>query len=143
MGKVGENLAALFPKNGTILTQCFGETIIGMMLRAARKNNNDIKIFCAETRPYLQGARLTSTCCAQMGFYTTVFTDIMVDYSMQHKGIDLFTSAADTIARDVSDDGSSSISTIDDDTNTSGDSTGSEGDSTEGDADTTGDTTEE
>ena len=49
----------------------------------------------------------------------------------------------DTIARDVSDDGSSSISTIDDDTNTSGDSTGSEGDSTEGDADTTGDTTEE
>lgn len=49
----------------------------------------------------------------------------------------------DTTARDVSDDGSSSISTIDDDTNTSGDSTGSEGDSTEGDADTTGDTTEE
>lgn len=48
----------------------------------------------------------------------------------------------DTIARDVSDDGSSSISTIDD-TDTSGDSTGSEGDSTEGDADTTGDMTEE
>ena len=71
-----------------------------MMLRAARKNNNDVKIFCAETRPYLQGARLTSTCCAQMGFDTTVITDNMVAYSMQHKGIDLFTSAADTIARD-------------------------------------------
>ena len=100
MEKVGEYLADLFPNNGTIMTQCFGETIIGMMLRAARKRQNDIKIYCAETRPYLQGARLTSTCCAQMGFDTTVITDNMVAYTMQHKGVDLFTSAADTIARD-------------------------------------------
>lgn len=100
MGKVGEYLAGLFPKNGTILTQCFGETIIGMMLRAARKNNNEIKIYCAETRPYLQGARLTSSCCSQMGFDTTVITDNMIAYAMQNKKIDLFTSAADTIARD-------------------------------------------
>ena len=100
MEKVGEYLAALFPKNGTIMTQCFGETIIGMMLRAARKNKNDIRIYCAETRPYLQGARLTATCCAQMGFDTTVITDNMAAYAMQRKGMDLFTSAADTIARD-------------------------------------------
>lgn len=100
MEKVGEYLAALFPKNGTILTQCFGETIVGMMLRAARKNGNDVKIYCAETRPYLQGARLTSSCCSQMGFDTTVITDNMVAYAMQNKNISLFTSAADTIARD-------------------------------------------
>lgn len=100
MEKVGSNLARLFPQNGTILTQCFGETIIGMMLRAAQKNSNNIKIFNAETRPYLQGARLTSTCCAQMGFDTTVITDNMVAYAMENKGIDVFTSAADTIARD-------------------------------------------
>lgn len=100
MEKVGEYLADLFPEKGTIMTQCFGETIIGMMLRAARKNKNDIKIYCAETRPYLQGARLTSSCCSQMGFDTTVITDNMVAYAMQHKNIDLFTSAADTIARD-------------------------------------------
>ena len=100
MEKVGEYLADLFPKNGTILTQCFGETIIGMMLRAARKSNNDIKIYCAETRPYLQGARLTSSCCSQMGFDTTVVTDNMIAYVMGNKSIDLFTSAADTIARD-------------------------------------------
>ena len=97
---VGEYLADLFPNKGTIMTQCFGETIIGMMLRAARKQKNDIKIYCAETRPYLQGARLTSSCCVQMGFDTTVITDNMVAYTMQHKGVDLFTSAADTIARD-------------------------------------------
>ena len=100
MEKVGVNLAKLFPKNGKILTQCFGETIIGMMLRAAKKMNNNITIFCAETRPYLQGARLTSSCCYDMGFETYVITDNMVAYAMKEKGIGLFTSAADTIARD-------------------------------------------
>ena len=100
MEKVGEYLEELFPQGGTVLTQCFGETIIGMMLRSARKHNKEIKIYCAETRPYLQGARLTATCCSQMGFDTTVITDNMVAYTMQHKGIDVFTSAADTIARD-------------------------------------------
>jgi methylthioribose-1-phosphate isomerase len=100
METVGEYLADMFPQNGTVLTQCFGETIIGMMLRAARKRDNNIKLFCAETRPYLQGARLTSSCCADMGFDTTVITDNMIAYAMKYKNIDLFTSAADTIAKD-------------------------------------------
>lgn len=34
-----------------------------------------------------------------MGFDTTVITDNMVAYAIQYKNIDLFTSAADTIAR--------------------------------------------
>ena len=97
---VGDHLAELIPQGGTILTQCFGETIIGTVIRAARRQNKDFKVFCAETRPYLQGARLTSGCFAQMGFDTTVITDNMVAYAMEREGIDLFTSAADTIARD-------------------------------------------
>jgi len=97
---VGNYLADLIPNNGTILTQCFGETIIGTVIRAAMEKNKSFKVFCAETRPYLQGARLTSSCFAQMGFDTTVVTDNMIAYSMQHEGIDLFTSAADSIARD-------------------------------------------
>ncbi len=97
---VGDQLAALIPQGGTILTQCFGETIIGTVMRAARKQNKDFKVFCAETRPYLQGARLTSSCFAQMGFDTTVITDNMVAYSMEREHIDVFTSAADSIARD-------------------------------------------
>lgn len=67
---VGDHLAELIPQGGTILTQCFGETIIGTVIRAARRQNKDFKVFCAETRPYLQGARLTSGCFAQMGFDT-------------------------------------------------------------------------
>ena len=97
---VGNYLADLFPHGGGVLTQCFGETIVGMMLRAARARNNPVKLFCAETRPFLQGARLTASCAADMGFDTTVITDNMVAYCMQHERIDLFTSAADTIARD-------------------------------------------
>lgn len=97
---VGDHLAELIPNNGTILTQCFGETIIGTVIRAARRQNKEFKAFCAETRPYLQGARLTSSCFAQMGIDTTVITDNMVAYSMEREKIDLFTSAADSIARD-------------------------------------------
>ena len=97
---VGDHLATLIPQGGTVLTQCFGETIIGTVMRAARRQNKDFRVFCAETRPYLQGARLTSSCFAQMGFDTTVITDNMVAYSMEREHIDVFTSAADSIARD-------------------------------------------
>lgn len=99
MEVVGEHLAKLFPNKGAVLTQCFGETIVGMMLRASKKANKELKIYCAETRPYLQGARLTASVASQMGFDTTVISDNMVAYTIQNKGIDVFTSAADSIAR--------------------------------------------
>ena len=100
VNEIAKYLVPLIPDGGTVMTQCFGETIIGTVIRAARRQNKDFKVFCAETRPYLQGARLTSGCFAQMGFDTTVITDNMVAYAMEREGIDLFTSAADTIARD-------------------------------------------
>lgn len=100
MQLVGNHLAALIPEGGTLLTQCYGETIIGTLIRAARRTGRDFRVFCAETRPFLQGARLTASCFAQAGFDTTVLTDNMIAYAMEREGIDLFTSAADTIARD-------------------------------------------
>lgn len=100
MQTVGDELCRLIPEGGTILTQCYGETIIGTLIRAAAEQNKNFRVFCAETRPYLQGARLTSSCFAQMGFDTTVISDNMAAYAMQHERISLFTSAADSIARD-------------------------------------------
>ena len=97
---VGDYLNDLIPENGTVLTQCFGETIVGTLARAAINSGKQFRVFCAETRPYLQGARLTSSCFADMDFDTTVITDNMVAYSMQHEGINFFTSAADSIALD-------------------------------------------
>ena len=100
IGVMAKYLVDLFPKNGRILTQCFGETIVGQMLKEARVRNNDLKIYCAETRPYFQGARLTASVAKDMGFDVTVITDNMVAYAMQHEHIDVFTSAADVICQD-------------------------------------------
>lgn len=100
MQLVGDALCGLIPEGGTILTQCYGETIIGTLIRAARRDGKTFRVFCAETRPFLQGARLTASCFAQEGFDTTVLTDNMIAYAMEREGISLFTSAADTIARD-------------------------------------------
>lgn len=93
-------LVDLFPDRGAVMTQCFGETIVGMMLKEARARGKDIRLFCPETRPYFQGARLTATVCRDMGFDVTVITDNMPATVMQNEGIDLFTSAADAISLD-------------------------------------------
>ncbi|WP_128425491.1 S-methyl-5-thioribose-1-phosphate isomerase [Gudongella oleilytica] len=97
---VAEHLVTMFPDKGTIMTQCFGETIVGMMLRVARKREKDIKLFVPETRPYFQGARLTASVACDMGFDTTVITDNMPAFVMKRNKIDLFTSAADVICMD-------------------------------------------
>ncbi len=100
IAEVATYLVDMFPDDGKIMTQCFGETIVGMMLREARNRNKELKIFCPETRPYLQGARLTSSVAFDMGFDVTVITDNMPAYTMQTKKIDVFTSAADSITMD-------------------------------------------
>lgn len=100
IGNVAKYLADMFPKNGTIMTQCFGETIVGLMLREARNRNNEIKLYVPETRPYFQGARLTASVAYDQGFDVTVITDNMPAYVMQNKSVDLFTSAADAICLD-------------------------------------------
>lgn len=98
--KMAEYLVDLFPDNGRIMTQCFAETIVGQMLKIAAKRGKDLRLFCPETRPYFQGARLTATVCRDMGFDVTVITDNMAAYVMQNEHIDVFTSAADVICMD-------------------------------------------
>lgn len=98
--RVAHYLVEQFPNNGTVMTMCFAGTIIGTMLRACRRTNKDIKLICCETRPYYQGARLTASCCQDMGFDTTVICDNMPAYTMQQKQVDVFTSAADVITCD-------------------------------------------
>lgn len=100
IGEVANYLVDMFPQNGNVMTQCFGETIIGMMLKEAKKRNKVVKFFCPETRPFLQGARLTASVIYDQGFDVTVITDNMPAITMQTKNIDLFTSAADSICID-------------------------------------------
>ena len=93
-------LVDMFPDNGAVMTQCFGETIVGQMLKEAKNRGKNIRLFCPETRPYFQGARLTATVCHDMGFDVTVITDNMPAFVMQKEKIDVFTSAADAICLD-------------------------------------------
>ena len=97
---MGQYLAEIFPDNGTVMTQCYADTVLGMMLRACRNMGKTIRLFCPETRPFLQGARLTATVCSEMGFDTTLITDNMPAYVMANEHVDVFTCAADAICCD-------------------------------------------
>lgn len=100
VNQMAEYLVDMFPDHGTIMTQCFGETIVGMMLKVARERGKQLRILCPETRPYFQGARLTATVCHDMGFDVTVITDNMPAFAMQREKVDVFTCAADAICLD-------------------------------------------
>ena len=100
VGRMAEYLVDLIPEGGTVMTQCFGETIVGKMLAAATARGKSFRLFCPETRPYFQGARLTATVAHEMGFDVTVITDNMPAYVMQREHVDVFTSAADAICLD-------------------------------------------
>ena len=100
IGKIAELLVDTFPENGTVMTQCFAETIVGQMLKECKRRGRHIRLFCPETRPFFQGARLTATVCHEMGFDTTIITDNMPAFVMQQEKVDVFTSAADVICMD-------------------------------------------
>ena len=98
--RISKYLYHEIPNNGSVMTQCFGETIIGMMARTLKEEEKNVRFFCPETRPYFQGARLTATVLSEMGFDTTVITDNMPSFVMRKESIDVFTSAADAITMD-------------------------------------------
>ncbi|MGN1164263.1 MAG: s-methyl-5-thioribose-1-phosphate isomerase [Candidatus Ornithospirochaeta sp.] len=100
IARMGELLASRLPEGGTVMTQCYADTVLGMMLRECRRQNKKIRLFVPETRPYLQGARLTATVSAEMGFDTTVISDNMPAFVMKNEKVDVFTSAADAITMD-------------------------------------------
>lgn len=100
IAKMATYLVGQIPDGGTVMTQCFAETIVGMMLKEAKQKGKTFRIFCPETRPYFQGARLTATVCYEMGFDVTVITDNMPAFVLKNENVDVFTSAADAICMD-------------------------------------------
>ncbi len=101
MGQHGANLV----KNGqNILTHCnagalatagYG-TALGMV-RAAWEQGKKIHVFAGETRPVLQGARLTAWELMEDGIPVTLITDNMAGAIMQQGKIDLCIVGADRI----------------------------------------------
>lgn len=97
---VARHLVTQFPKEGAVMTMCFGETIIGTMLLECRRVGKTPRFICPETRPYLQGARLTASVIADMDFPVHIITDNMPAHIMQREKVEVFTSASDVITMD-------------------------------------------
>ena len=103
--RIGELGASLIPDGATVLTHCntgalatggYG-TALGV-IRAAREAGKNIKILANETRPYLQGARLTAWELSREGFDVTVIPDSAAAFLIQQKQVTLAIVGADRIA---------------------------------------------
>lgn len=103
---IGRYGAPLLPDRARVLTHCnagalatggFG-TALGV-IRAAVAAGKQVHVFACETRPYLQGARLTTWELQRDAIPTTLITDNMVGYFMKLGKIDCVLVGADRIAR--------------------------------------------
>ena len=81
---------------GALATGGIG-TAFGVIL-TAHKNDQNIKVFAAETRPRQQGARLTTFEFIENGIDCTLISDTACGYLMQNGEIDLVITGADRIA---------------------------------------------
>jgi methylthioribose-1-phosphate isomerase len=102
---IGRNGADLVPDGKTVLTHCnagalatagYG-TALGV-IRAAVLAGKKIDVFADETRPFLQGARLTAWELQQDGIPTTLITDNMAGHFLKSGRIGCVVVGADRIA---------------------------------------------
>src|SRR3954449_12340432 len=102
---IGRHGAALVPDHRTVLTHCnagalatagYG-TALGV-IRAAIESGKQIDVFADETRPFLQGARLTVWELQQDGISATLITDNMAGHFLKSGRIGCVVVGADRIA---------------------------------------------
>jgi len=102
---MGAHGASLVPESARILTHCnagalatagYG-TALGV-IRAAAEQGKRVAVLADETRPFLQGARLTAWELVKDGIDTTVITDNMAASMMRLQQVDLVVVGADRIA---------------------------------------------
>ncbi|HEX7287576.1 MAG TPA: S-methyl-5-thioribose-1-phosphate isomerase [Candidatus Angelobacter sp.] len=102
---MGRHGATLMPASGSVLTHCnagalatcgYG-TALGV-IRAAVEAGKRIHVFADETRPFLQGARLTAWELMKDGIPTTVIADNMAGATMKQGRIQAVVVGADRIA---------------------------------------------
>jgi len=102
---MGRHGAARLQDGMTVLTHCnagalatggYGSAL--GVIRGAVETGKKIRVLASETRPYLQGARLTAWELHRDGIDVTVITDNMVGHCMQLGKIDAVVVGADRIA---------------------------------------------
>jgi methylthioribose-1-phosphate isomerase len=103
--RMGANGGALVPQDARILTHCnagalatagYG-TALGV-IRGAVEQGKQVRVYADETRPFLQGARLTAWELVRDGIDTTVITDNMAGALMRDGLINFIVVGADRIA---------------------------------------------
>jgi methylthioribose-1-phosphate isomerase len=103
--RIGEHGLPLVPPHSTILTHCnagalatagYG-TALGVV-RAAHFAGRQVRVLADETRPFLQGARLTTWELRRDRIPVTLITDNMAGYFMRQGRVDLVIVGADRIA---------------------------------------------
>ena len=105
---IGKHGAALVSDGDVILTHCnAGElatveygTALGV-IRAAWEHGKKVRVVATETRPKLQGARLTAYELQRDGIPVTLITDNMVGYVMYRKMVNKVIVGADRVVRDA------------------------------------------
>jgi methylthioribose-1-phosphate isomerase len=102
LGRYG---ATLVPDGARVLTHCNAGALATAgygsalgVVRAAVAEGKRVAVFADETRPFLQGARLTAWELVREGIETTVITDSMAGPLMREGRIDLVVVGADRIA---------------------------------------------
>ncbi|MDX1510936.1 MAG: s-methyl-5-thioribose-1-phosphate isomerase [Nitriliruptorales bacterium] len=98
--QLGRHAATLFEDGDAILTHCWGESYVTEAFAAALRAGKDVTAVVTETRPYLQGARLTAESLAEIGVDTTVITDGMGAWAMARGRASRFVTAADRVTLD-------------------------------------------
>ena len=102
---LGKHGASLLPAGGTVMTHCnagalatggYG-TALGV-IRAAVERGNTLEVLANETRPFMQGARLTVWELQQDDIPVTLVTDNMAGHMMQRGGVQAVVVGADRIA---------------------------------------------
>jgi methylthioribose-1-phosphate isomerase len=102
---IGRFGAELMPQEGRVMTQCnagalatagFG-TALGV-IRVAIEQGRKLTVLVPETRPYLQGARLTAWELQQDGIPLTLITDNMVGHILKTQQVSAIVVGADRIA---------------------------------------------
>jgi methylthioribose-1-phosphate isomerase len=103
--QLGAHGADLLPKKGTVLTHCNAGALAACgygsalgVIRAAIERGAEIDVMADETRPYLQGARLTAWELMKDNIPTTVLCDNMAAHLMSKGRIQAVIVGADRIA---------------------------------------------
>jgi len=92
--------ASLVDDGDGVLTMCFAETAFILAMAFAQQDGKNIRVFTPETRPYLQGARLTAPSLHELDIPVQIISDNMPAHVMSEGKIQKYFTAADLITMD-------------------------------------------